>query len=166
MLLARFAVGSKRIMEMGTNYTDIAQDIMARLERMERRDKEIFRLVNAIYHDEDLPDETIKTQRDLSQFEKIPYLLLERKYDEEIKKFREFLHYVKTNEAIFNEFERESADIADKRFDDVRISKKSSTILFGIYKKAYNETWKFPFKNTYLYINRTTNERLWADEVE
>jgi hypothetical protein len=153
-------------MEMGNNYTDALQEVMTRLDRMERRDKEMFRLVNAIYHDEDLPDETIRTQRDLTGFEKIPYLLLEQKYSDEIKKFREFLHHVKTTPDVFNDFERESADIADKRFDDVRISKKSSTILFGIYKKAFGEAWRFPFKNTYLYINRETNERLWQDELE
>ena len=154
---------------MASNYTDALQEVMTRLDRMEKRDKEIYRMITSIYHDEEPEDMNTSPRPDISgpnsHFEKIPYYLLDEKYSDEIKAFREFLHYVKTNPDIFNDFERESADIADKRFSDVRISKKSATILYAIYKKAYSENWKFPFRNTYLYINRETNERVWHDEL-
>src|SRR3954464_8513373 len=162
-------------MEMGNpTYSDLAADIVTRLDRMERRLKEMSRMVTSIYHDEE-PEEMNSHHHHAgvhadvtgpdSGYEKIPYYLLEKQYSDEIKKFREFLHHVKTTPDIFNDFERESADIADKRFADVRISKKSATILFGIYKKAFGQPWKFPFKNTYLYINRETNDRVWSDEL-
>lgn len=154
---------------MATNYTDIAQEILTKIDRVERRQKEILRMVSSLYYDEPVDEAEVvqqsKTNVNGPGWEKIHYLVLDEKYTDEIAKFREFIAHVKNSPDIFNDFERDSADMADKRFADVRISKKSSAILFALYRKAYNETWKFPFRNTYLYINRETNDRVWQDEL-
>jgi len=134
------------------NYTEIVHDIDERLARIER-------MVTAIYNDElppgasnvtEIQDEEISMEDRIKKYgQRIPYNLIEDPI--EIIKFREFLYEAKKRGNTLKQLEKDMIDIADKNFDDIRLSSKHLNILKAVHEKVMGRPWPYKYINGYMF---------------
>lgn len=147
------------------NYTDLAKEVLIKLDAIEKRLMRIDKRVEEIYLDEDLPEtktsnveqieepweevdaETAQTIKNLGQH--IAYNLINN--PKEVMAFREFIYEAKKNHRLLTPNELEYIDYADKNFEDIRLSRKHLQILQVAYQKIYNKPWPFNVVRGYLY---------------
>jgi hypothetical protein len=155
---------------MNYNEREMAREIFMKLEQMERVQNKIAKQVEEMYNDfEDVaprdnvtqveepwdsyPDETVKK---LGQ--RIAYNLMDSPND--VSGFRDFIYQAKTHPRLFNDIELKYIDIADKNFDDIRLSRKHLGILQAAYPKAYpGKIWPFKVRQGYMY--KYGNQMVW-----
>jgi hypothetical protein len=146
-------------MSTPANYTEIAREILNRLDKWEPIIMKLARQVDTMYQDDDYQDNVttvIQDNEDMPMEErikkygqKVPYNLIDDTM--EVMKFREFLYEAKKKGSTLNQFERDMLDIADKNFDDIRLSSKHLNILKSIHEKIMGRKWMLKCKQGYMY---------------
>jgi hypothetical protein len=154
-------------MEMTTpmNYTEIAREILNKLERMETLQVKMAKQLEEMYFDEEPSDERsnveqMERQRNnrnddydeepIKRFgQKIAYNLIDDPVD--VTYFKDFIYQAKTRFRLLNDTELKYVDIADKNFEDIRLSRKHLGILQTVYQRLNNKPWPFKLKPGYLY---------------
>ena len=143
------------------NYTDLAREVLSKLDIMEKRQIKMAKQLEEMYFDTeppqqnsveqveepwDVPDEA--TIKKLGQ--RIAYNLMDDPRD--VSAFRDFIYEAKTHPRLFSDMELKYIDIADKNFDDIRLSRKHLGILQAAYPKAYpGKVWPFKVRQGYMY---------------
>jgi len=148
----------KQNMSTPMSYTEVANEILAKLRGMEIKLDRIAYQVNAIYRDEeptpirqshdDFPSD--KNEEDIKRDgSRIAYNLIDDVV--EVAKFKDFIYEAKKNSRHFDQFTRDFIDIADKNFADIRLSSKHLAIMKSVYFKLYNKDFPFKYKQGYMY---------------
>jgi hypothetical protein len=137
-------------------YTDFLKSIFEELKEIKTTQAIMARQIAAIYNDDELPpmhnvpDEEISMEERIKQYgQKVPYNLINDPV--EVVKFKEFLYESKKNGGQLNQLERDLLDIADKNFDDIRLSSKHLSVLKTIHQKLFGRIWPFKYKQGYMY---------------
>jgi len=143
-------------MSTPANYTEVAREILERLDRLEPVIMKMSRQVDTMYREDDYPDNVTQDNEDMSMEERIikygqrvPYNLIDDPV--EVMKFREFLYEAKKRGSTLKQLERDMIDIADKNFDDIRLSSKHLNILKTIHERIMNRPWPYKYRQGYMY---------------
>ena len=138
------------------NSTDLWNNISQRLDQLETKINKMAAQIEAIYNDDPpagsgfVGDELPAVERIKKYGQRIPYNLLDD--PNEMARFKTFLFDAKRNGRSFlTDTERELLDIADKNFDDIRLSSKHLSVLRSINQKLFRRDWPFRFKQGYMY---------------
>ena len=146
------------------NYTDLAREVLLTLNRMEDLQVKMAKQLEEMYYDTDPPPQhetvtrTEETLFDVTHDEatikrlgqRIAYNLIDDTLD--VARFKDFIYEAKTKPRLFTEMELKYIDIADKNFDDIRLSRKHLGILQTVYTKLYSgKAWPFKVKQGYMY---------------
>ena len=129
------------------------QSISAKLDRILILLEKIGPQIEALYYDEEPPeDRSNKPDRNdyiRNYGTKIPYNLIDD--PTEVADFKKFIFEAKTKFRYLTTEELKWVDVADKDFEDVRLSRKHITILQAIYPKVMGAPWPFHAKLGYMY---------------
>jgi hypothetical protein len=137
---------------------NLAKELLDRLDRFEARLDTMAKQIDTIYHDDyeetsnvhEVPDEELSMEERIKKYgQKVPYNLIQDPI--EVMKFKDFLYEAKKKGSQFSQIERDLLDIADKNFDDIRLSSKHLNVLKAIHQKLYGKMWPYKYLQGYMY---------------
>jgi hypothetical protein len=141
---------------------NLAKELLDRLDRYEVKLNAMAKQIDAMYNDDyeetptssnvqDIPDEELTMEERIKKYgQKVAYTLMSDPV--EVMKFKDFLYEAKKKGGQLSQIERDLLDIADKDFDDIRISVKHLAVLKSIHRKLSGiMTWPFKYTQGYMY---------------
>jgi hypothetical protein len=137
---------------------NLAKELLDRLDRYETKLNVMAKQIDTIYHDDyeqssnvqDIPDEELPMEEKIKRLgQKIPYNLISDPI--EVMRFKDFLYEAKKKGSQLSQIERDLLDIADKNFNDIRLSSKHLSVLKSIYQRLYGKQWPFKYQQGYMY---------------
>lgn len=136
-------------------YTDNLIEVKTELRELKAMMIKVAKQVDIIYREdyEDVNTQDIDQMTAEEQIrkygQKVPYNMIDDPVD--VARFREFLHDARRKGSNLKPLERDMIDIADKNFEDIRLSSKHLMILKGVYQKLYSRVFPFKYKQGYMY---------------